>query len=234
MAARICSALLMVGALLMATYLMGAAQTLGNLALSFSFQLWPGLLAILWLHWIPRRAVLLGLIAGMVAVVFTEPLGQLITGDTLPWGRWPWTIHSAAWGMFFNVLICLIVAISGKHEENEPGTGSIQRFLKQSRNPVALRQRLKSVAWLFALIWAFFAVGPGLVIGNDFFGRPDEAFETWMFRMPSIWAWQIIWWAIGVGMIWFLANKMELSTSHDESDDRIFENQTQTLRGQNS
>ena len=30
--------------------------------------------------------------------------------------------------------------------------------------------------------------------------------------IPSLWAYQIIWWAAGVFMIWFLANKMDLST----------------------
>ncbi len=30
--------------------------------------------------------------------------------------------------------------------------------------------------------------------------------------MPSIWLWQIIWWALGVAMMWFLAYKMEMST----------------------
>ncbi len=30
--------------------------------------------------------------------------------------------------------------------------------------------------------------------------------------MPSIWAWQILWWALGVFMMWFLAYKMEMST----------------------
>lgn len=30
--------------------------------------------------------------------------------------------------------------------------------------------------------------------------------------IPSLWAYQIIWWAAGVFLIWFLANKMDLST----------------------
>jgi SSS family solute:Na+ symporter len=34
--------------------------------------------------------------------------------------------------------------------------------------------------------------------------------------MPSIWAWQILWWALGVGMMWFLAYKMEMSTLPDK------------------
>jgi SSS family solute:Na+ symporter len=30
--------------------------------------------------------------------------------------------------------------------------------------------------------------------------------------MPSLWAWQIAGWMLGVGMIWFLAYYMELAT----------------------
>ena len=31
--------------------------------------------------------------------------------------------------------------------------------------------------------------------------------------MPSIWAWQFLWWGLGVLLIWLLAYKMELATS---------------------
>jgi hypothetical protein len=61
------------------------------------------------------------------------------------------------------------------------------------------------------LCWFFFGVGPGAVIGNDIFGNPQDA-PTWTFGIPSIWAWQLIWWAGGVFMMWFLAYKMEMST----------------------
>jgi SSS family solute:Na+ symporter len=57
----------------------------------------------------------------------------------------------------------------------------------------------------------FFAIGPGTVIGNILFGEPNAGYEAWTLGMPSIWAWQIIWWALGVGMIWYLANKVEMS-----------------------
>ena len=52
--------------------------------------------------------------------------------------------------------------------------------------------------------------GCGVVAGNTIFGNPNDA-ASWVFGMPSIWAWQILWWALGVGMMWFLAYKMELS-----------------------
>ena len=53
--------------------------------------------------------------------------------------------------------------------------------------------------------------GPGAVIGNTIFGSPLDA-TTWTFGIPSIWAWQILWWVIGVVMMWFLAYKLEMST----------------------
>jgi hypothetical protein len=56
-----------------------------------------------------------------------------------------------------------------------------------------------------------FAQGPGTVVGNTLFGNPNDA-ATWTFGMPSIWAWQVIWWALGVGMMWMLAYKMGMST----------------------
>jgi hypothetical protein len=61
------------------------------------------------------------------------------------------------------------------------------------------------------LFWFFFAIGPGAVLGNWIFGNPNDA-STWLFGIPSIWTWQLLFWAIGVFMMWFLAFKMEMST----------------------
>jgi len=36
---------------------------------------------------------------------------------------------------------------------------------------------------------------------------------TWVNGMPSIWSWQIVWWILGIGMMWFLAYKLEMSTN---------------------
>ena len=33
-----------------------------------------------------------------------------------------------------------------------------------------------------------------------------------MFGMPSIWAWQILWWFLGVCMMYLLAYHMQMST----------------------
>ena len=55
-------------------------------------------------------------------------------------------------------------------------------------------------------------IGPGCVIGNTIFGDPSGGVDAWMFGIPSIWAWQILWWVLGCYMMWFLAYKMEMST----------------------
>jgi len=50
------------------------------------------------------------------------------------------------------------------------------------------------------------------VIGNTIFGDPLKP-ATWFNGMPSIWIWQIVWWILGIFMMWFLAYKLEMSTN---------------------
>ena len=57
-----------------------------------------------------------------------------------------------------------------------------------------------------------FGAGPGQVLGNNFFGAPGAGYEAWVLKIPSIWGYQLIWWFFGIGLIWFLASKMDLST----------------------
>ena len=64
--------------------------------------------------------------------------------------------------------------------------------------------------------WIFFALGPGLIMGNELFGKPVNV-ESWSFGMPSIWVWNIVFWILGIPLIWFLAIKMEMSTSPNKT-----------------
>ena len=50
----------------------------------------------------------------------------------------------------------------------------------------------------------------GITYHAETFGDPADP-STWLFGIPSIWTWQIIWWLLGVFMMWFLAYKMELA-----------------------
>ena len=84
-------------------------------------------------------------------------------------------------------------------------------FLRDHARLPEEKRRLIPRAWAIAIVWFLFAIGPGAVIGNTLFGDPNDP-ASWLFGIPSIWAWQILWWALGVFMMWFLAYKMELST----------------------
>lgn len=214
--ARCIAMLLMcLGALILASFGMKAALILAALVVPFSFQLLPSLLGVLWWPWMTRRAATLGLIAGLVVVVLTEPLGQVLTGNSLPWGRWPWTIHSGMWGMFVNLAICIIATVFGEVDADRPHRNGFHQFLRQTA-ALSGSSRMRSAAWILLLVWVFFAVGPGSVLGNGFFGDPDSGYETWVFGTPPIWAWQVFWWLAGVGLVWLLGEKMGLSTISDQ------------------
>ncbi len=209
---RIAMLLISLAALLMATFANDALLVLRGLAVPCSFQLLPALLGVLWLPWVTRRAATAGLIAGLVVVVLTEPLGQVLTGDALPWGRWPWTIHSGLWGMAANITICLAACASGRVDAGRGARDAFHLFLNDRAWSVLKGSHLKSAAWILVLAWLFFAVGPGAILGNMAFGAPGAGYQAWLFGVPSLWAWQVFWWLLGVGLIWFLAVKMELST----------------------
>ncbi len=208
-------AFIVVSALLVATYSTDALVLLGGLAVAFGFQMWPALASVTWFPWLTRQGVTLGLAVGLIAVIFSESFGISIAkffGGDLPWGRWPLTMHSAFWGMFFNLLVALPVSAMTQNDSELAHRMKYHNFLREHASLPASKQGLKPIAWIITLAWIFFGIGPGAVIGNDIFGAPNVGVEGWTFGMPSIWAWQILFWALGVGMMWFLAYKMEMST----------------------
>ena len=209
---RIGVLVIVLAALVVATTSKDALVLLGGLAVAFGFQMWPPLMAVCYFPWFTRQGITWGLAAGIVAVVCTETVGQSF-GITA-WGRWPLTIHSAGWGIFFNLGIALIVSAMTQNAEDMKHRMSFHNFLRQHAGVPAAKRGLVPAAWIITLVWFFFGIGPGAVIGNTIFGNPNDI-TTWMFGMPSIWAWQILWWVLGVFMMWFLAYKMEFSTVPD-------------------
>lgn len=207
---RIGVVVICLAALFVATHATDALVLLGGLAVAYGFQMWPALMGVCWFPWITRQGVTVGLIAGLIAVTLTESIGMNWFHITA-WGRWPWTIHSAGWGIFFNLGLCLIVSAMTQNKEEMKDRMVFHNYLKETCSLPARLQGLKPIAWIGTIVWFIFAIGPGAVIGNTIFGNPNDA-ATWIFGMPSIWAWQIIWWALGVFMMWFLAYKMQLST----------------------
>ncbi len=216
---------IVLAALLVATTSKDALVLLGGLAVAYGFQMWPALIAVCWWPWLTRRGVVWGLVAGLIAVTMTESIGANVfafLGIDAPWGRWPWTIHSAGWGIIFNLGIAVIVSALAQDKAALEHRMTFHSFLREHASLAPDKKSLVPLAWIITLVWFFFGIGPGAVIGNTIFGNPNDA-ATWWFGMPSIWAWQLLWWALGVAMMWFLAYKMELSTVPEREIEALHE-----------
>ena len=196
-------------ALLVAITSTDALVLLGGLAVAFGFQMWTALLAICYWPYLTRLGVNVGLVCGLIAVMMTESIGVSWFGIE-SWGRWPLTMHSAFWGILFNLPVAFVISMFTQDKGDTEHRMKFHGFLRRNAAVPESKRSLIPLAWVITIVWFFFGVGPGAVIGNTIFGNPND-FATWTFGMPSIWVWQIIWWLLGVGMMWFLAYKMEFS-----------------------
>ncbi len=214
-AVRIITMLIFLAALYLATFAKPAMVIFSGISISIAFQFLIVLLGLIWFPWITRGAAISGIIIGIIIVILTETIGQQISGNRLPWGRWPLTIHSGVWGLLFNVFICFSVSAFSSLTKIDSDRNHRQKFHDFLNDHMGLhpsRTKLRSFAYVIALIWLFFGAGPGQVLGNSFFGEPSAGYEEWILKIPSLWGYQLIWWFFGIGLIWFLASKMDLST----------------------
>ena len=201
-----------------------ASAVFGSLAIPLAVQLLPAFLGLTYLRWISRSAVLVGLIFGGLLVLFTEPLGLILVEGLfvdLPWGRWPLTVHSAAWGLAFNVGAVLLVAIF-------TGGGVERRHRDRLHDEFAASwavdfggKAARSAKWSLTLIWAFFAIGPGAILGNSFFSQPVFTTGDAALGVPSLWVWQLFFWLIGVPLVWWLAFGARLGAATDQGLRRV-------------
>ena len=218
LAARIALAATYAALTLMASAAPLPATILGAAVLSLSAQLLPALLGLCWVPWISRSAVLTGLVIGGLVVVFTEPPGLVLFEGLfldVPWGRWPLTVHSALWGLAFNVAACLLVSIFTRGGEERVHREILHRsfateFAADFGGPAA-----RTAKWSLVLVWTFLALGPGAILGNDFFSHPVFVEGDTTLGAASLWVWQIVFWFLGVFLVWWLAYPTRLSVLDD-------------------
>ena len=208
---RVGVGVIVVAALIVATTSRDALVLLGGLAVAFGFQMYPALMSVCFYPWLTRQGVTVGLFLGIIAVMCTETIGQSWFGITA-WGRWPLTMHSAFWGILFNLGAAVLISAVTQNEDDMKHKMKFHKFLHDHAGLSPEKQKLIPTAWIITLVWFFFGIGPGAVIGNTIFGDPNGGVDAWTFGIPSIWAWQILWWILGCFMMWFLAYKMEMST----------------------
>jgi SSS family solute:Na+ symporter len=215
LAARVSLAIIYAAIVLFAAFLPPLATVLSTLALPLSAQLFAAYLGLCWLRWMSRSAVLVGLAFGILFVVFTEPPGLIVFDGLfvqLPWGRWPLTIHSAAWGLAINVGASLLVAIFTRQDAEREHRNVLHGSFQRDHRIAFGGRAARSAKWSLTLLWVFLALGPGAILGNSFFAHPVFTEADIALGVPSLWVWQAFFWIIGVLLVWWLAYRSRLST----------------------
>ena len=69
---------------------------------------------------------------------------------------------------------------------------------------------------VLTMIWLFFALGPGMVIGNDLFGAPYAPQTRWDFAIPSLGVWEIGSWLAGCALFVYAASILGGRLTRDE------------------
>jgi solute:Na+ symporter, SSS family len=212
--ARVTLALLYAAVALMAAFAPLSAAILGSVALSLSVQFLPAYIGLCWAPWISRSAVLTGLIFGGLLVIFTEPPGLIFLERLffdLPWGRWPLTIHSALWGLSFNAVACLIVSLFTRSGPERVHREILHQGFRDALRDENRGSALGTAKWSLTLIWSFLALGPGAILGNSFFSKPIFTDSEVTLGAPSLWVWQMLFWLLGVLLVWWLAYRARMS-----------------------
>ena len=213
---RIIMMLIFIMSLCLSLLSAGAIIALGSFSLAVACQMFVPLLALCYFSWFTKQGVSFGIAVGIIAIIFTESIGQEIFGDIIFWNKWPLSIHSSFWGLLFNLIATTIISFITQETKETNHKQKFHDFIKDYKSYSLGRRSLKPSAWMITITWVFFALGPGLMMGNELFGKPSNV-ESWSFGIPSIWVWIIAFWILGILLTWFLAIKMEMLTSPDKN-----------------
>jgi Na+/proline symporter len=176
-----------------------ALVMLGGLATAFGTLMYVALLGVCY-GW-PVRGVgaVAGLIAGIITVIITD-------SNVSPWPStfgFLWTIHSAGWGLGVGLAVALLFsAVFRDSREIEERRREIRNWLNDIDRPTDSQRAWRKAMWVVVPIWYLFAIGPFAVWGNTAFS---------FLGFPPLWAWQIVWWLIGIIMMWAMCFKAGLS-----------------------
>jgi len=196
-------------ALVVAATSTDALVMLGGLAVAYGFQMYPALLGNLYFSGISRRGVVAGLIAGLVAVTLTDKMSSLFP---VPWGAYPLTIHSAGWGILFNIIFT--VAGSRLFPDDDQTMAKRRKrheYLREIAGVPDDKKKWIPVAWGLTLFWFLIGFGPFAIVGNTLFSNPNDPLTWAPLGLPSLWVWQFCFLAFGIFVMWFLAFYMGLS-----------------------
>jgi Na+/proline symporter len=200
-------------ALIVAANSSQAIVMLGGLAVAYGFQMYPALIGICYYKRFTTKGVVYGLIVGLIAVTLTDKTSAWFG---VPWGAYPLTIHSAGWGIFFNLLTTFSVSKFFVESNAEKEMKEKKHQLLQAVTGLNTERKKKvKLAWALTLFWFLVGFGPFATIGNDLFSNPNSPSLWAPFGLPSLWVWQLVFLGYGIFVMWFLAFHMGMSEPID-------------------
>jgi len=214
LAARLSVILIVLLSLILITFAGDVIWLLSSFGVSLSFQMLVPLIAICYFPWFTRESIVAGFIGGFFVLLFTDPIGHLFLNKVLPWGPWPLTIHSSVWAIVINLGLASGISYLRQNPINRVHRQKYFDFMDNQAGIPMSNRYLIPAALVLGGFFIFFGFGPGAIIGNELFGSPNDP-TTWAFGLPSIWVWQILFWFFFVGLTWFLAYKLGMSTESE-------------------
>jgi hypothetical protein len=200
-------------ALIVAAKSTQAIVMLGGLAVAYGFQMYPALIGLCYFPKLSTKAVVFGLIAGLIAVTLTDKTSAWFG---VPWGSYPLTIHSAGWGILINLIVVGLGTIFFPDSEDRiTQKKNRHKFIQSISGLPSHRKKIVPLAWVLTLIWFIVGFGPFATIGNALFSNPNNPITWFPIGLPSLWVWQLIFLLYGIFVMWFLAFYMGLSKPID-------------------
>jgi len=195
---RIFATLLTIAALWVGLTSTSALVILGALATAFGFIMYLLLAGTLWGFRFPAIGAVLGVLSGMITVWLTFKI----------W-RNPLSMHCSFWGLFVGTTIAYICRGIGIKDDKETldRQAEVRAWLNSVDEPTETGKAWRKAMKVIVPLWYFFAIGPACIMGNTSFS---------FCGFPALWSWQILWWTLGIVMMWALCFKAEMSTTSEE------------------
>jgi Na+/proline symporter len=195
---RIFATILTLAAVVVSLTSSDAIVMIGGFATTFGTIMYLMLVGVHWGFKFPSTGAALGLLAGIIANMLTY----------FVW-KYPLTLHTAFWGLFAGFGVAYLCRGLGfkNSEETDARQKEVRDWLNSIDAPTENGRVWRSRMKILVPVWYFLALGPGIMLGNT-------AFTFCGF--PATWAWQIVWWIVGIVMMWALCFKAEMSTTSEE------------------
>jgi Na+/proline symporter len=195
---RVFSTLLALAAILISVKPTDAIVMLGGFATTFGTIMYLMLLGVHYGWKFPSVGAALGLLAGIIVNILTYYV----------W-KYPLSMHTAFWGLAAGLVVAYLCRGLGfkDSQETKSRQKEVREWITSIDSPSETGQKWRNAMKILVPIWYIMAIGPGVLIGNS-------AFKFCGF--PAIWSWQLVWWIIGIVLMWALCFKAEMSTTTEE------------------